>query len=83
MIQLSRLLSLVVAVGVCMTITGCWSATEVQNASYAKAIGIDYKDNKFIIYVQLLDFSNIAKSEAGGKANEKAIVWVGKGKGKL
>ncbi|WP_337101975.1 Ger(x)C family spore germination protein [Paenibacillus sp. YIM B09110] len=66
----------------CLPISGCWSAVELQSVSYVKAIGLDYKDNQFILYAQLLDFSNIAKSDAGGKANQDARVWVGKGRGR-
>ncbi|WP_161601665.1 Ger(x)C family spore germination protein [Paenibacillus luteus] len=79
--RIAHLLSLLCLLGFCSTLSGCWSATEIQNVSYVKALGIDYKDNQFQVYVQLLDFSNIAKSDAGGKANEQAVVWIGMGKG--
>jgi Ger(x)C family germination protein len=80
-IRLSRLVLWFGALSICITQSGCWSATEIQNVSYVKALGIDYIDKQFTVYVQLLDFSNVAKTEAGGKANEKAVVWIGKGKG--
>ncbi|WP_171056464.1 Ger(x)C family spore germination protein [Paenibacillus sinopodophylli] len=81
MIRKSQILTLFCAIAILLTTSGCWSATEIQSVSYVKAMGIDFVDNQFNVYVQLLDFSNIAKSDAGGKANEQAVVWIGKGKG--
>ncbi|MGO4548119.1 Ger(x)C family spore germination protein [Paenibacillus sp. 2TAB23] len=81
MINRFRLLALLGALAALLTLPGCWSATEIQSVSYVKAMGIDFVDHQFNVYIQLLDFSNIAKTEAGGKANEQAVVWIGKGKG--
>ena len=61
-------------------LTGCWSKYEVQNMNYVSAVGIDYTDGQYIIYVQLLDFSTVAKLEGQQKA-EQPPVWTGRGKG--
>lgn len=63
-----------------LTLTGCWSRYEVQNLNYATALGIDYQNDQYILYVQLLDFSTVAKLEGQQKA-EQPPVWVGKGEG--
>nr|WP_231571358.1 hypothetical protein [Paenibacillus sp. VKM B-2647] len=60
--------------------TGCWNIKEIQNISYATAIGFDYRDGKYIVYLQLIDFSSVAKLEGQQKSRE-APVWVGKGTG--
>jgi spore germination protein KC len=60
--------------------TGCWDAKEIQSVYYATAIGVDYEDNKYVIYLQLVDFASVAKIE--GAKPVKAAVWVGKGTGK-
>lgn len=60
--------------------TGCWNMKEIQNISYVTAIGFDYDDGKYIVYLQLIDFSSVAKLEGQQKAKE-APVWVGKGTG--
>ncbi|MFX3636359.1 MAG: Ger(x)C family spore germination protein [Candidatus Pristimantibacillus sp.] len=65
-----------------LSLTGCWSGKEIQNLGYAKALGIDYIDNEFIVYAQMLDFTSIAKMEGGGSSGPNAPVWVGKGRGK-
>jgi spore germination protein KC len=61
--------------------TGCWNIREVQDINYATAIGVDYSDGNYIMYVQMLDFSSVAKLEGQQKSKE-ASVWVGKGTGK-
>ena len=58
--------------------SGCWDNKEVQDINYITALGIDYKDNKYIIYVQMLDFATIAEAK---KPNRKAPIWVGRGTG--
>ena len=47
-----------------LLLSGCWDNKEVQDINYITALGIDYKDNKYIIYVQMLDFATIAKQES-------------------
>ncbi|KMK76364.1 Ger(x)C family spore germination protein [Alkalihalobacillus pseudalcaliphilus] len=69
-----------VALFLLLTLTGCWSRYEVQNMNYATAVGIDYVDGQYTLYVQLLDFSTVAKLEGQQKA-EQPPVWVAKGEG--
>lgn len=65
---------------VCLLTGGCTRLPEVQNMAYATAIGIDYKDGKWIAYAQILNFATVARTEqiALGKSFP---VWVGEGKG--
>ncbi|WP_282936997.1 Ger(x)C family spore germination protein [Paenibacillus sp. RC67] len=58
--------------------TGCWDAEEVQRLNYIVGMGVDYEDNKFIIYGQMINFSSIAKQE---QQNASVRNWVGRGKG--
>ncbi|MBL5896530.1 Ger(x)C family spore germination protein [Bacillus sporothermodurans] len=69
-----------VALFLLLTLTGCWSRYEVQNMNYATAVGIDYVDGQYTLYVQLLDFLTVAKLEGQQKA-EQPPVWVAKGEG--
>nr|MDH3164158.1 hypothetical protein [Bacillus licheniformis] len=57
-----------VALFLLLTLTGCWSRYEVQNMNYATAVGIDYVDGQYTMYLQLLDFSTVAKLEGQQKA---------------
>ena len=61
-------------------LTGCWSGYEVQNINYITAIGLDYEEEKYVIYAQLLDFSTVGKLELQQKAEEPPV-WLGRGEG--
>jgi spore germination protein KC len=61
-------------------LTGCWGAQNIDHLVYIDAIGVDYKDNHFIVYVQLMSFTGLAKVETGG-AQEKTAVAIGRATG--
>ncbi|WPZ19888.1 Ger(x)C family spore germination protein [Geobacillus subterraneus] len=63
-----------------MLLGGCWDTRNIDHAVYIHSIGIDYKDGQVIAYVQLIDFTALAKVEAGG-GREKAAISVGKAAG--
>ncbi|TYP73925.1 Ger(x)C family germination protein [Paenibacillus methanolicus] len=63
----------------CSLMTGCWDSTNLETIDYATAIGVEYKEDKFVVYTQLVDFSSIAKNEGG--EHKGAKVWVGRGVG--
>ncbi|WP_102694126.1 Ger(x)C family spore germination protein [Rummeliibacillus pycnus] len=44
-------------------ISGCWDTKESERMLYLYGIGVDYKDGKYQIYTQIIDFANVAKSE--------------------
>ncbi|PQP83482.1 hypothetical protein C0Q44_01860 [Paenibacillus sp. PCH8] len=66
--------------GCLILLTGCWDSKEVQSINFITAIGIDYQDNQYIAYAQLIDFSSIAKQE-GPTSREGSQIWIGQGKG--
>ncbi|NGP45079.1 Ger(x)C family spore germination protein [Bacillaceae bacterium SIJ1] len=61
-------------------LTGCWDAKEIGEVNYVTALGVDYADEQYIIYAQVLDFSSVAKQETG-KAAQASPVFIGKGTG--
>lgn len=67
--------------GIIFTLAGCSKINEIQYQSYAVGLGIDYVDHEYRIYVQFLDFSNVAKTEQG-KSDQPATVWMASGTGK-
>ena len=60
--------------------TGCWDIKHVQDINYVAAIGVEYAEGKYDVYVQMLDFSSVAKMETG-KPTAPVPVWIGKGSG--
>lgn len=44
-------------------LSGCWGVNESERMLYIYGVGVDYKDGKYEIYAQIIDFANIAKSE--------------------
>lgn len=75
---MKKLLCLFIIMSVLLA--GCWDNKEVQDINYITALGIDYKEDQYIIYVQMLDFATIARQE-GTKQTETAPIWVGRGTG--
>lgn len=64
------------------SLTGCWDYKVLQDMSYVSAVGIDYVDNQFVIYAQMVDFASIGKSESVSSEEAASNIWVGKSKGK-
>ena len=66
------LLSIIFA-SLLLLLTGCWGAKRIEGEVYITALGFDYKDEKFEVYYQGLNFGNIAKQE-GGRVEELPIL---------
>ncbi|MCS7462310.1 Ger(x)C family spore germination protein [Paenibacillus doosanensis] len=64
-----------------LSLTGCWNSKDIQNMAYVTALGLDYQDGKYITYVQVLNFSNVAKTE-NSQIGNVIPVWIGRGEGK-
>ncbi|OAS20586.1 hypothetical protein A8708_18755 [Paenibacillus oryzisoli] len=78
--RIKSLLTWTVGVGVLISQTGCWDMKTIQDTNYMTAIGFDYKDGKYIVYGQMLDFASVAKQE-GGQSGKPPMIWVGKEEG--
>ncbi|CAH1057316.1 Ger(x)C family spore germination protein [Paenibacillus pseudetheri] len=62
-----------------MLLTGCWGSKEIEHMIYVNTVGIDYVDNKVVVYIQMVNFSGIAKKEAGQTQEQKT--FIGKAEG--
>lgn len=63
-------------------VTGCWDKRELEHVLFINTLGIDFKDNHYIIYPQFINFTNMAKQE--GPANrDYSPTYIGKGEGEL
>lgn len=63
-----------------LPLQSCGNAREIQNLAYVTAVGLDYNQGQYSVYAQVLNFSNIARTEdvALGK---RVPIWIGVGKG--
>lgn len=75
-----RIHALLVGLLLPWVLSGCWDMKLIQDTNYVTAVGFDYEDGQYIIYAQMVDFSNVAKQE-GGKSGQPASVWSGHEKG--
>lgn len=57
-----------------MLLTGCWGSKEIEHMIYVNTLGVDYVDNKVVVYIQMVNFSGIAKKEAGQSLEQKTFV---------
>lgn len=82
----NRILCFILVVIVCPIMSGCWDITEPQRMYYINAVGVDYEDNKYKVYLQIINFADVAKTDiptgnaapseigfAEGKTIEEAI----------
>ncbi|MGD6903334.1 Ger(x)C family spore germination protein [Bacillus infantis] len=53
--------------------TAC-DITEIENQNFATAVGVDYQDGKYHLYIQMLGLGSVAKSEGGEKAPSEVYV---------
>lgn len=44
-------------------LSGCWDSNEPERMLYINGIGVDFKDGQYELYAQIIDFTNVAKSE--------------------
>lgn len=71
---------LVILWSISLLLTGCWDNKEVQDINYITALGVEFKDGQYIVYVQMLDFAAVSKQQES-KQTEQVPIWVGRGKG--
>lgn len=55
-------------------LTGCWGAKEIEHMIYVNTVGVDYVKGKVVIYIQMVNFSGIAKKESGQSQPQKTSV---------
>ncbi|MZQ86244.1 Ger(x)C family spore germination protein [Paenibacillus sp. 5J-6] len=75
------IIKLNIILAVTFMVSGCWDSKTIQNMAYVTALGLDYKDEHYITYVQILNFSNIARSDQIS-IGKNLPIWIGKGEGK-
>lgn len=55
-------------------LTGCWGAREIEHMVYVNTLGVDYVNDKVVVYIQMVNFSGIAKKESGQTQTQKTSI---------
>lgn len=63
-----------------LLLSGCWDTNQAERMFYIHGLGVDYKDEQYEIYTQVISFSNIAKSEQPTPDATQAEVGIAKGR---
>lgn len=61
-----KLMIFMILITLSLLVTGCFGAKRLEGEVYITALGFDYKNGKFEMFSQGLNFGNIAKQEGGG-----------------
>ncbi len=61
-------------------LAGCWDTNQPERMYYIQGLGVDYKDEQYEIYAQIIDFTNIARTEQPNPEATQSEVGVAKGK---
>ncbi|WP_301110081.1 Ger(x)C family spore germination protein [Sporosarcina sp.] len=56
-------IALSLLIGSIALLTGCWDMNEPERMLYVNGMGVDFKDGKYEIYMQIIDFANTAKND--------------------
>jgi len=78
--RVQRGIKLITALLIAFMLGGCWDKVDLQDIGYITAAGIDYKDEKFILYGEMVGFNAIAKTEGGGQFTGP-LKWIGHSSG--
>src|SRR5690606_16858629 len=60
-----RAIRLVLSFFLLIMLSGCWNSNDIQDFLYVTALGIDYVDDQYYVYVQFVDFENLSVANAG------------------
>lgn len=74
-----NLISFIIVTSLMFLLTGCFGEEEIEGEAYVTTLGLDYEKGKFKVYIQGLNFGNIAKQE--GAAVEQKPNLIGEAKG--
>ncbi|KOS60340.1 Ger(x)C family spore germination protein [Lysinibacillus agricola] len=77
---MKKKITLIVSLTAVLLLSGCWDVSEPQRMYYIDGIGIDYKDGQYEIYMQIINFASVAKSETPNPQATQAEVGFAKGK---
>lgn len=63
-----------------LLLAGCWDTNQPERMYYLYGIGIDFEDDEYVMYAQIIDFTNIAKTDQPNPEASQAEVGVARGR---
>ena len=63
-----------------LLLVGCWDTNQPERMYYLYGIGIDFEDDEYVMYAQIIDFTNIAKSDQPNPEASQVEVGVARGR---
>lgn len=79
---MKKILLMFIIAALLFVLSGCWGQKEIHSQIYVTGIGLDYDQEEFTLYIQALNFANIAKQEGGSSLKESIPIFIGESKGK-
>lgn len=70
----------IIFISLLILLSGCWDENEPERMLYIYGLGIDYKDDKYEVYAQIIDFTMLAKTEQPNPQATQAEVGHASGK---
>ncbi|MEB2301277.1 Ger(x)C family spore germination protein [Lysinibacillus xylanilyticus] len=77
---MKKKITFIVSLTAVLLLSGCWDVSEPQRMYYVDGIGVDFKDGQYEIYMQIINFANVAKSEAPNPQGPQSEIGFAKGK---
>jgi Ger(x)C family germination protein len=78
--KLRAVLVAILSLLVMIPLSGCWDSDSVEQLDYVRALGIDYEEGQYVVYLQLPNLSNVAKKEAPPQEVPNKS-WMAEGRG--
>ncbi len=64
-----------------LLLAGCWGIEEAERMDYVHGVGVDYKEGQVHVTLQIVNLSNLGKSETGGGESHGNQAVLAKSKG--
>ncbi len=77
-----KLLLLIIITCQLLILTGCWGFKEIQSQTFVTSIGLDYSKGEFTLYLQALNFANVARQEGSASLVQPIPIFIAEAKGK-
>ncbi|MFJ7734391.1 Ger(x)C family spore germination protein [Lysinibacillus sp. NPDC097231] len=77
---MKTIIKFIIGLSATLLLSGCWDVSEPQRMYYINGVGVDYKDGQYEIYMQIINFANVAKTESPNPQAPQAEIGHAKGK---